>query len=89
MAYMDACIANIFATLASLGIEEETLVVITSDHGETLHDHDCYFDHHGIYDCTLHVPLAFVYPGKVPAGLTSPISSSRRMSRRPSSTCWA
>ena len=69
VAYMDTCIANIFTKLASLGIEEETLVIITSDHGETLHDHDCYFDHHGIYDCTLHVPLAFVYPGKVPAGV--------------------
>ncbi len=68
LAYMDACIANIFQTVQSLGIEEETLVVIDSDHGETLHDHDCYYDHHGLYDCTLHIPLAFVLPGKVPAG---------------------
>jgi arylsulfatase A-like enzyme len=65
---MDACIQNIFETLAAMGIEEETLVVIDSDHGETLYDHDCYFDHHGLYDCTLHIPLVFVYPGKVPSG---------------------
>ena len=69
VAYMDACIANIFTTLASLGLEEDTLVVITSDHGETLHDHQCYYDHHGIYECTLHIPLAFVWPSKVPAGV--------------------
>ncbi len=68
LAYMDSCIANIFATMRTLGIEEETLVVIDSDHGETHYDHDCFFDHHGIYDCTLHIPLVFVYPGKVPAG---------------------
>jgi len=68
VAYMDACIANIFSSIAELGIEEETLVVIDSDHGETLYDHDCYFDHHGLYDCTLHIPLVFVYPGKVRAG---------------------
>ena len=68
VAYMDACIGNIFATLSSLGLEEDTLVVIDSDHGETLHDHDCFYDHHGIYDCTLHIPLVFVFPGKVPAG---------------------
>lgn len=68
LAYMDACIANIFATIESLGIEEETLVVITSDHGETLHDHECWYDHHGIYDPTLVIPLIFRYPGKVPAG---------------------
>jgi arylsulfatase A-like enzyme len=68
LAYMDSCIQNILTTLSDLGIEEETLVVIDSDHGETLYDHDCFFDHHGIYDCTLHIPLVFVYPGKVPAG---------------------
>jgi hypothetical protein len=68
VAYMDACIQNIFATLQSLGLEEDTLVVIDADHGETLYDHDCLFDHHSLYDCTLHIPLVFVWPGKVPAG---------------------
>ena len=28
-------------------LDEDTIVVINSDHGETLYDHDCYFDHHG------------------------------------------
>jgi arylsulfatase A-like enzyme len=68
IAYMDACIQNIFATLEALGTEEDTLVVFTSDHGETLHDHDCYYDHHGLYDCTLRVPLVFRFPGRLPAG---------------------
>ncbi len=68
LAYMDACIGNLFAAIAGLGIEEETLIILDSDHGETLFDHDCYFDHHGIYDVTIRIPLVFVYPGKVPAG---------------------
>jgi arylsulfatase A-like enzyme len=68
VAYMDACIRNILATVESLGIEEETLIVITSDHGETLYEHDCYFDHHGLYECTLVVPLILKFPGKIPAG---------------------
>ena len=68
VAYMDACIQTLFTALEAKGILDETLVVITSDHGETLYDHDCYFDHHGIYDVTLHVPLIIRYPGKVPAG---------------------
>lgn len=68
VAYMDACIANIFAALECLGLEEETLVVIDSDHGETLYERDCWFDHHGLYECTLRIPLIFVYPGKVPSG---------------------
>lgn len=66
VAYMDACIANIFQAVTSLGLEEDTLIVITADHGETHYDHDCFFDHHGLYDCTLHIPLAFVWPGRIP-----------------------
>lgn len=68
IAYMDACIQNIFTTLTELGLDDNTVVVLNSDHGETLYDHDCYFDHHGIYDNTLHVPLIIRFPGKVPAG---------------------
>ncbi|MBD2867278.1 sulfatase family protein [Paenibacillus arenilitoris] len=68
IAYMDACIQTLLAKLEALGLEEETLVVITSDHGETLYEHDCYFDHHGLYDCTLVVPLIIKFPGRVPAG---------------------
>jgi arylsulfatase A-like enzyme len=72
VAYMDTCIQNIFATVEALGLEEETLIVITSDHGETLYEHDCYFDHHGLYDNTLTVPLIFKFPGKIPAGKRFP-----------------
>jgi arylsulfatase A-like enzyme len=68
VAYMDSCIQVIFNALEAKGILDETIVVINSDHGETLNDHDCYFDHHGLYDPTLHVPLIIRYPGKVPAG---------------------
>lgn len=69
VAYMDACIANVLAEVAALGIEEDTVVVITSDHGETLDEHECWFDHHGLYECTLNVPLVLVWPGKIPGGV--------------------
>jgi len=68
VAYLDSCLANLLTTLEATGQAENTLVVLVSDHGETLYDHDCYFDHHSTYDCTLHIPLAFIYPGAVPAG---------------------
>lgn len=72
VAYMDACIKSIFQALEGMGILDDTIVVINSDHGETLYDHDCYFDHHGIYDVTLRVPLIIRYPKLVPAGLRIP-----------------
>jgi arylsulfatase A-like enzyme len=68
LAYMDACIQTIFTALESLGILDQTIVVINSDHGESLYDHECWFDHHGLYDPVLHVPLILRYPSKVPAG---------------------
>ena len=68
IAYMDACIQTLLNVLEAHGILDETLVIINSDHGETLYDHECWFDHHGIYDNVLHVPLILRYPGKVPAG---------------------
>jgi arylsulfatase A-like enzyme len=69
LAYMDACLQRIFLQLDTLGIAEDTIVVLNSDHGETLYDHECWFDHHGIYDVTLKVPLIIRYPGRLPAGL--------------------
>ena len=71
VAYMDACIGNLLQEIQALGIEEDTLTVFDSDHGETLYDLDFYFDLHRLYECTLRIPLAFVMPGKVPAGFRS------------------
>lgn len=69
VAYMDSCINVILEKMKALGIEENTIVVFVSDHGETLYDHDCYFDHHGMYDCTLVVPLIICWKNHLPAGM--------------------
>lgn len=72
IAYMDACMQSIFQKLDDLGLRDNTIVVLNADHGETLYDHECWFDHHGIYDVTLRVPLIIRYPGQLPAGLRVP-----------------
>lgn len=68
VAYMDSCIQAIFQALESRGILDNTIIALNGDHGETLYDHECWFDHHGLYEPTLHVPLIVRYPGRVPAG---------------------
>ncbi|HQE93970.1 MAG TPA: sulfatase [Anaerolineae bacterium] len=68
VAYMDAAIQTILNAVETLDLLDNTIVVINSDHGETLYDHECYFDHHGLYDQTLHVPLILHYPRAIPAG---------------------
>ena len=68
LAYMDVCIQRIFTRLEELDLMDRTLIVITSDHGESLLEHECYFDHHGLYEPTIHVPLILVYPERLPQG---------------------
>jgi len=69
ISYADRCLGEVMDVLDKLGIEHETLVVLTSDHGEGF-DHDYYFDHGDrLYDSGIHVPLIFRYPkGGVSSG---------------------
>lgn len=68
IAYMDACLVHIWTFLSDTGLDENTLVVITSDHGEELDEHAHWFDHHGLYDTNIRVPLIMRCPGVLPAG---------------------
>lgn len=68
--YMDQQLADVFAKLAP--IREQTLVIITADHGEVLNDQLGYFDHHGLYDVVVRIPLIMSLPGTLPAGRRVP-----------------
>lgn len=68
--HVDDGIGELLATLDRLNLTEETLVVLTGDHGESLTEHDIYFDHHGLYDETIHVPLIMRLPGAIAPGTT-------------------
>lgn len=57
IAFIDHEIGRLIDALEECGILEQTLIVLTSDHGESLTDHGIYFTHHGLYDETIHVPL--------------------------------
>jgi arylsulfatase A-like enzyme len=48
---------------------DRALLVFTADHGESLGEHRCYFQHGGYaYEDSLRVPLVVRAPGLVPAG---------------------
>ncbi|MBI4550880.1 MAG: sulfatase [Candidatus Latescibacteria bacterium] len=68
IAYADACLAHLLTRYRELGLEGETLVILLADHGETMDEHAGYFDHHGLYDHNLRIPLILTCPGTVPAG---------------------
>lgn len=63
VAYVDREISKLVKTLEELGISDNTLVIVTSDHGESLTEHEIHFAHHGLYETTTHVPLIFRYSG--------------------------
>ncbi len=64
--YCDEGIGQLLKKLEELGLAEDTLVVLLSDHGELMYRHGIFFDHHGLYDGNLHVPLIFRCPGVPP-----------------------
>lgn len=65
IAYLDYELGNLFNYLAYLGIIDDTLIVAFGDHGEVMTEHDSWFDHAGLYDSVVHVPLAIRAPGHV------------------------
>ncbi len=68
IAYWDTTFAAFADRLADLGLRDQTLLVLTADHGEEMTEHRMWFDHHGLYDTNVHVPLILSAPGALPAG---------------------
>jgi arylsulfatase len=66
IAYLDYEIGRLFDHLGELGLLESTMVVLFGDHGENMTEHDAWFDHAGLYDSVVHVPLILWAPGLVP-----------------------
>ncbi len=65
IAYLDHEIGNLFNHLDSLGILDEMIVVVFGDHGEVMYEHESWFDHAGLYDSVVHVPLLIKAPGMI------------------------
>lgn len=67
--YVDESIGQLLAELEQRGLAQKTLVVITSDHGESLGQHQLTYHASALYWELIHVPLLVWYPGHVPAGV--------------------
>lgn len=64
VAFTDVQVGAVIDELDSLGLLENTVVVITADHGEILYDHEHYFGHDiALYDECLRIPLIIRAPG--------------------------
>jgi arylsulfatase A-like enzyme len=66
--YHDHWMGEFIHRLETLGVADDTLFVITADHGEEFQDHGSWGHGHSVYQELLNVPLLFYRPGRVPEG---------------------
>ncbi len=71
IAYADESLGTLLARLGKARAYDRTLVVLTSDHGEGLGEHQEATHSYLLYESTMHVPLVMRGPG-VKAGLRVP-----------------
>jgi len=69
IAWVDSQIGLLVAKLKEWGLYENTVIVITSDHGEEFLDHGQKGHGHSLFDELIRVPIIVTGPG-VPAGMT-------------------
>lgn len=61
IAYTDHHLGRLMAGLESRGLRDDTLVIVTSDHGEAFFEHRLLM-HQEVYDSSLRVPLVLRWP---------------------------
>ena len=67
VAWSDELVGRLDTALGAAGLRDDTLLVVTSDHGEGLDEHGEAVHGFFVYETTLHVPLVARGPG-IPAG---------------------
>lgn len=68
ISYSDDQIGRLIDGLKELGLYEDTLIILTADHGELLGEHNFYFHHTGCYEENIRVPLMIRCPRLFPKG---------------------
>ena len=64
IANLDQGLGALFRQIEKLGLMEDTLIILTSDHGEYFGEHDLLKHSKDVYQEALHVPLIVKMPGQ-------------------------
>ncbi|MEW6379509.1 MAG: tetratricopeptide repeat protein [bacterium] len=68
IASVDHCLGTLFQELKKQGLFDQTLIVLTADHGEGLGEHQESTHGNFLYDSTIRVPLILKLPKNAPDG---------------------
>ena len=66
VAYVDYCLGKLFKELDKWEIFKDALIIITSDHGESLGEHNYYGHGKKLFEPSLWIPLIVSFPSKIP-----------------------
>ncbi len=64
---LDALVGDVLSCLADAGLDDDTLVVYSTDHGDQLGERGLWWKH-TLYEDSVKVPLVMRWPGRMPAG---------------------
>ena len=68
IAYLDQQLGQLFAELRERGVYDNTVIILTSDHGEEFGEHGMYDHGNSLYLPSVHVPLLISFPARAPSG---------------------
>lgn len=68
ISYVDNELELLFSELQQMGLLENTIVILTSDHGEMFGEHGLMTHGNNLYLPVLHVPLLLSFPFGIPSG---------------------
>jgi len=74
IAFVDSWLGELLNDVERRGLFENTVVIITADHGEGLGDHEEYTHSMLLYNETTRVPLLLYYPGVEPSTVSTAVS---------------
>ena len=76
IAYLDNQVDRLFSELHSRGLLDNTLVIITADHGELIGERGAYGHGQSLHHEAINVPLLIIAPRRVPSGrvVSTPVS---------------
>jgi len=76
VAYVDYEVGRLLDGISQRGLDDNTIIVLISDHGEEFGDHDGFEHGHTLYDELLHVPLIIGVPGFHPESEDDSVSDA-------------